>query len=319
MLPARRSAHDWAIILAGGEGQRMRSLIQCWLGYPRPKQYCNLYGDRSMLERTLARATELVDPQRIVTIIGNEHQRFLGKSPLPGRILKQPESRDTGPGIFLPATYVYSEDSEATVIILPSDHFISPERQFLDQLNSARELAQRFDDKLILIGAVPDQGEDDYGWIEADTPSESQARSYRGGLRKVLSFQEKPTSRAAASFFKQGYLWNTMIMVVKVKTLWRLGQQFMPEIMGRFELLLRVLQAIQKRGVNEEDEHLTLSHIYRQLQAANFSRRLLQCATKQTLVFPMDGIHWSDWGSPNRIIESLQRIGKVPSFPMGCI
>ena len=42
-------------------------------------------------------------------------------------------------------------------------------------------------------------------------------------------------------------------------------------------------------------------------------------ATEQTLVFPMDGIHWSDWGSPTRIIERLQRTGKVPSFPMSCM
>ncbi|MGW8179222.1 MAG: sugar phosphate nucleotidyltransferase, partial [bacterium] len=266
MRPAS-TAHDWAIVLAGGEGQRMGSLIQRWLGHRRPKQYCKLYGKHSMLEHTLARATRLVDSQQIVTVIGNEHQRFLDKKILPGRVLRQPDSLDTGPGIFLPATYVYSEDSEATVVILPSDHFVSPEDQFIDQVNTARELANSFDDKLILIGAVPDGGEDEYGWIEPGCRSDGEASGDWGVLRGVLSFKEKPTPEDAASFLRRGYLWNTMIMVVKVQTLWRLGQQFLPEIMGSFELLLQKLQTTHKGRVNSEDEHLTLSHIYRRLQA----------------------------------------------------
>jgi mannose-1-phosphate guanylyltransferase len=33
-------SHDfWSIILAGGEGERMRPFIEQWLGYPKPKQW----------------------------------------------------------------------------------------------------------------------------------------------------------------------------------------------------------------------------------------------------------------------------------------
>ena len=43
------SPHDtsdqlWSIILAGGEGTRVSSLIHRWLGRPKPKQYCAFVG-----------------------------------------------------------------------------------------------------------------------------------------------------------------------------------------------------------------------------------------------------------------------------------
>jgi mannose-1-phosphate guanylyltransferase len=221
--------------------------------------------------------------------------------------------------VFLPVTYIYSQDPQATVIILPSDHFVFPERLFIEQVNTARDLANRFDDRLILIGATPDQAQDEYGWIEPGVRPDSEACGDKKRLQNVLSFQEKPTSKNAADFFNRGYLWNTMVMVVKVKTLWRLGQQLLPEMMERFDLLLRVLQAIQARGVNKDQERIAVSHIYAQLQSLNFSRGLLERATEQTLVFPMDQIHWSDWGSPSRIVESLDRIGESPSFPLRCM
>ncbi len=43
--------HDglWSIVLAGGEGERLRPFVERWLGRHRPKQYCAFVGTRSML------------------------------------------------------------------------------------------------------------------------------------------------------------------------------------------------------------------------------------------------------------------------------
>ena len=51
----------WAIILAGGEGTRLSEFVFDRLGERRPKQYCRLLGERSMLEHTIGRARRLVD------------------------------------------------------------------------------------------------------------------------------------------------------------------------------------------------------------------------------------------------------------------
>src|SRR5215470_3369189 len=52
-----RPKEFWAIVLAGGEGVRLRSLVRRALGDDRPKQYARLLSDRSLLGQTLDRVS----------------------------------------------------------------------------------------------------------------------------------------------------------------------------------------------------------------------------------------------------------------------
>ena len=58
------STHDprdlWSIILAGGNGERLKPMVQRWLGRHKPKQYCTFIGTRSMFEHTLDRSDRIV-------------------------------------------------------------------------------------------------------------------------------------------------------------------------------------------------------------------------------------------------------------------
>lgn len=45
--------HIWAIVLAGGQGRRLRPLIQRVHKDDRPKQFAALLGSRSLLRQTL--------------------------------------------------------------------------------------------------------------------------------------------------------------------------------------------------------------------------------------------------------------------------
>jgi len=49
--------------------------------------------------------------------------------------------------------------------------------------------------------------------------------------------------------------------------------------------------------------------------ASDFSRDLLQYAATDSLMLPMQGLCWSDWGQPDRILQSLARVGMQPHFP----
>jgi mannose-1-phosphate guanylyltransferase len=40
----------WGIVLAGGEGTRLKNLVKRLYGYHRPKQYCTLTGARSLIK-----------------------------------------------------------------------------------------------------------------------------------------------------------------------------------------------------------------------------------------------------------------------------
>jgi mannose-1-phosphate guanylyltransferase len=302
----------WSIILAGGEGTRLRALVHRWLGRPTPKQYCAFVGSRSMFQHTLDRAARLTPPDRMVTVVAHSH-RHDALAQLEGRggstILFQPSNRDTAAGVFLPLTYIRARAPQATVVLYPSDHFVYPEERFLDTVRLAVRIAESRPDRVVMLGVAPDRLELDYGWIQpgqsalADLPVEP--------VRAVRSFLEKPDAAQADAALRAGALWNTLVFAANVDLLWRLGWQCLPDMMPLFEQLS---QAIGGPG-----EGRVLEEIYGIMPIKNFSSDLLQRVPGQLAVVELTGVLWSDWGKPERIAETLRRIGRRPAFPLTCL
>jgi len=298
----------WSIILAGGDGERLRPLIQRWLGCHKPKQYCAFIGTRSMLQHTLDRADRLTAPARRFMICAREHQHEvllqLNGRP-PGTVILQPAKRGTLAGIFLPLMYVRKSDPEATVVIFPSDHFIYPEDRFLDVLQRAIWTAEWLADRVVLLGASPSGPEVEYGWIQPGQPLDGTVGR---SVRAVLAFYEKPALAEASAAWTAGALWNTMITVAKAETIWRLGWRCVPGLMPMFERIAAVIASPQQKAV--------IDAVYQAMPARDFSSHVLQRAPDQLAVIEMNGVTWSDWGKADRIVETLRRIGKQPAFPL---
>ncbi len=91
------------IVLAGGEGKRLRPFVHLLRQDLLPKQYVNFIGRRSMLEHALHRAERLIPSDRIFTVLNEAHLAFpkvkqqISKR-LPETIVLQPENKETGPG-----------------------------------------------------------------------------------------------------------------------------------------------------------------------------------------------------------------------------
>ncbi|MBI5201276.1 MAG: NTP transferase domain-containing protein [Elusimicrobia bacterium] len=295
-LPGQR----WGILLAGGEGERLKAFTRAWTGEATPKQYCEFTGGRSMLEHTAERASGVVSPNRMVTVIGRGHWRYLERhrrQTVPGLVVEQPMSRDTGPGVFLPLTYVLALDPQATVAVFPSDHFIQPPEAFRDRLEEAVNLAERLADRIVLLGAAPDRPEPEYGWIETG----ERVPGASAEVRAVTRFVEKPVLAEAAALHRAGALWNTFIMVFKGETLWNLAGRCLPSMMSRFHEL--------RLGLEGRGELPDLGRLYEGLEPANFSRDLLTLAAPRCVAMPLSGVQWSDWGRPERIAETLNVLG----------
>jgi len=307
---------DWSVIvLSGGEGTRISPWIEQWLGTPRPKQYCSFYGSQSLLERTLLRAASLAQSDRLFTVIGCGHRRYLQIGTVYGRVVEQPSSRDTGVGVFLAASYVSACFPETTVIILPSDHFVHPEKRFTSTLRRACRLAEDHPDKLILVGAIAKYAETDYGWIAPGSPLEQHTLVSHSEAREVLAFQEKPSMVRAQAYLESGYCWNTMIVAVRLKTLWSIGERLHPECLGRFNQLVRILKSRDGQQLPAEIEREVLTRLYQGMPAFNFSRELLTPCAKQSVVLPLDGVEWSDLGRPERVVRAFHVTGLHPNVP----
>ncbi|MBI4390473.1 MAG: hypothetical protein HY575_01195, partial [candidate division NC10 bacterium] len=50
---------------------------------------------------------------------------------------------------------------------------------------------------------------------------------------------------------------------------------------------------------------------YRSLPVSNISRDLLAKIPRQLAVLPVLGVSWSDWGTEERVVETLERFGRI--------
>lgn len=296
----------WSIVLAGGDGLRMKEFIKRRLGWEKPKQYCAFTGTRSMFQHTLDRTARLTPWERVVVVAARDHQEEVW-SQLDGRpagmVLLQPKNLDTAAGIFLPLTFILARDPHATVMICPSDHFIHPEDRFVSAAGEAVWGSMLVGGRPVLLAAKPDTLELEYGWIK---PGRFLGWTGKAPIQAVEKFFEKPDVATAREHWANGSLWNTMILAAKARELWRLGWKCFPEMMKLFERL--------KDAIDTAEELRVLDAIYEAMPRRNFSSHLLQCVPGQLAVMEMRDIFWSDWGDPRRVADTLETIGKQPAF-----
>lgn len=295
---SRRSR--WAIVLAGGQGLRMKSLVADFIGDGIPKQFCTFMGTRSMLQHTLDRAGAIVPPEQVITIICKEQRALfdMAVDDYKGRLIEQPVDRGTAAAIYLALAQILGRDPLATVIILPSTHFIFPEERFVGHALNSMVLAQNHPGSLIQIGAYAQQPRAHCGWIQPDKREWSSFWCNPGSTTmEIVSFREDPSEAESALLYRWGWLLNTMIVSARVQTLWNLGWEFVPQVMQR---------VTHQR--NSAGERLA------SMPVRDFGVNLLQQATHRTRVLPMTDVYWNAWDHPQNIGESLKSVGmKQPS------
>jgi len=109
------AAPIWAIVLAGGEGVRLRPLVRELCREERPKQFAKILGSKSLLGHTLERVGVEIPPARTVIVTCRAHSKYLAQefSGTPSHaVLMQPQDRGTAAGIFFPAHWIYSTDPD---------------------------------------------------------------------------------------------------------------------------------------------------------------------------------------------------------------
>ena len=296
-----RAADRWAIILAGGDGTRLRPLTRVIAGDERPKQFCAILGNETLLDQTRGRAALAVPPARTLFVLTRTHKTFyaslLGDVPRE-RLIVQPRNAGTAPAILYSLLRLSKADPSSAVAFFPSDHYFSDDAAFMSHVEAAFEAARARDDMVILLGIEPEGPEGEYGWIEPAPPGLSKSA---GALNWVRRFWEKPTPEFARGLLERGCLWNSFVMVGRVSAFLKMIRNAAPELSERFNALAPALAT--------SEEERAAGELYSQLGDVNFSQHVLAARPRSLAVLRVGGLTWSDLGKPQRVLSMMADVG----------
>lgn len=269
------------VILCGGSGTRLWPVSRTLY----PKQFCQLFGDESLFQKTISRNINLADSFKVVI---NQEQYFLGldqaeqiNAKKPCQFILEPVGRNTAPAIAIAAL---AADPEEILLIVPSDHLIEKQSDYEKSIKQAVELART--DKLVTFGIKPHYAETGYGYIEAS------------GF-DVKSFKEKPETQTAEGYLKAGnFFWNSGMFCFKAGAFLNELKKHTPDI---YADSLKAFTAAKKEAevirVRMED--------MKAIRSESIDYAVMEKSTLVKVV-PAD-IGWSDLGSFDALYDALPK------------
>lgn len=293
-------SNTWALVLAAGEGSRLRGLTRNEHGVAVPKQFCSLQGGPCLLQEALQRAAAAAPLERICSVVAEQHREWwtpiLSYLPDPN-VIVQPQNKGTAYGILLPLLRIAERDPDATVVMLPADHYLRHEEIMAASLRRAAELAKADARSIHLLGIEPDEPDTELGYILPASRSRQEAVG-------VLRFIEKPDPAGARVLLEEGALWNSFILAASSRILLSLFD-------ARYAPTIAALRGFDGASVES---------VYRNLESVDFSRDVLQGKESVLKVLTVPHCGWTDLGTPERVGSILEHltdveIARYPYFP----
>ncbi|MEE9566332.1 MAG: sugar phosphate nucleotidyltransferase [Desulfobacteria bacterium] len=197
------------VIMAGGAGTRFWPLST----EERPKQFLDLFGDRTLLQKSFDRVSSLVPPERIL-VLTNAAFVSIVKEQLPHvpveNIIGEPTRRDTAAAVALAAVLCRRRFGNPVIATLTADHLIEPVDLFQETLLSAARRAAN-DNALYTFGIEPTYPATGYGYLERGLQIADD-----DGIEHfhLVRFKEKPDLETARQYVESGrFYWNSGMFV----------------------------------------------------------------------------------------------------------
>ncbi len=266
------------LILCGGSGTRLWPISRTLM----PKQFVKLFDGQSLFQRTVQVNSAFCKGQYVIS---NAEQYFLAKDQLSTlgaaapRFLLEPVGRNTAPAIALACL---SLDSEAVVLVSPSDHLIKDTAAYAQVVKRARELAEA--GNLVTFGIRPGYPETGYGYIESNGED-------------VLRFVEKPDRKTAEQYVESGnFYWNSGIFCFKAGVFLSELEKYAPAML---EASRKAYNAAPREGALVRVQHDEMMAI-----PANSIDYAVMEKSQSVKVVKSD-IGWSDLGSFDSLYHEL--------------
>jgi mannose-1-phosphate guanylyltransferase len=222
--------NNYCVIMAGGIGSRFWPMSRNNF----PKQFIDILGTgKTLIRQTYERFISICPPENIF-IVTNEGYLPLVYEQIPeiskNQVLAEPQRRNTSPCVAYAVSKIFSINSNANLVVAPSDHIINDEKNFHKAIIRGLSFTAQ-NDVLLTIGVQPSRPDTGYGYIQFKEDESNDEFK----IRKVKTFTEKPNLEMAKFFLKSGeFLWNAGIFIWNAKTILKAFEEYLPDMYAIF-------------------------------------------------------------------------------------
>ena len=279
----------YCVIMAGGTGTRFWPMSTSKF----PKQFHDVLGTgKTLLQQTYDRLLNITTNDKIYVITDQAYANLVKKQ-LPDmdeeKIISEPVGMNTAPCALYAALKIEKTDSDAKILLCPSDHLIIHENKFAEKAGIALDYLDH-EDGLFTLGIQPTRPDTGYGYI--------QFIESEGPVKKVKTFTEKPNRELAEKFLLSGdFLWNSGIFIWKASTIIQAFEMYLPEM---FHSMMNIYD-----DLNTDKEQGKISKVYPVLQKISIDNGIMEKCRK-VFVIPSN-FGWSDLGTWTSLYENSDR------------
>ncbi len=292
------------MVLAGGEGGRLRPLLRRALGEDRPPQYLPLLGSRTLLDETLERIGLRVPASRMVVVTVRAHvphvaEQFTGVAD-PPYVLLQPRDRGTAPALLHAARWVARREPEAMLAVFPCDQFVRGAATFMAHVLDVAYALACSPERVALLGTAPASPGGDHGWIESGAPLED-ADDLLATVRAL-----EPRAGEAGEYGAGSGGWNTGVVVGSAAALIVLGHRTRPDVSAH-------LDRAHVDGAHGEPDAAALREAYAAMAAVSFEE-MAAAAPAQLTVSRLPRVTWCDLGRVDGLLAAITHMRVRPAW-----
>ncbi len=290
------------LILAGGFGERLWPVSNKEF----PKQFMALENGLSFLQRSLERSF-LLQPEGNIFIVTRQDilQKTIeqcakyaatltseDKNCLEQKliVLAEPCQKHTAPPIALISQYIRAtQEIEAPLLVLTSDHIISTFESFKSDVEKAYIQAQK--STFVCFAIPPTEASTGFGYMQV-------SKTDTDTIFKIDLFKEKPDSKTAQDYLAQGnFWWNSGMFCVKPSAFINELQEHTKEVSNAFSKIKEkdIPKPRVKDGISYIDSWLYMEKAYEESIAISVDHAVAERTDKAFAI--KSTFSWQDIGT----------------------
>ena len=250
-----------------------------------------------MIRQTVDRLGDLFPPERQLVVTNRRLVEAVAKQlpqlPTTG-IVGEPCKRDTAPCIGLAALLVSQQDPDATMVVMPADHVITPDDKFQAAVRQATRLVHERPTRIVTFGIRPTYPAEIFGYIERNT--ELPTATGDAPTFQVRKFREKPDAATAADYVKSGrFYWNSGIFVWRAATILDALRTRQPEMLGHLDRIVAAWGTAEQNDVFDRE--------FAAIEGISIDYAVMEHATDVAVIeAPFEWDDLGSWQSLGRLI-----------------